>query len=231
MSYQREITASNVRRSLSLPHKNLYFTGCSQDLIDRAGLKDCCSTVYNMLDFADYTLNPAVAPDAPFMFLGRIERVKGLHTAIKAVLAAGRKLWIGGNISGLAEERLYYDQEIQPLIDGERIVYLGTLNDQQKDYYLQRARALLFAIEWNEPFGIVMIESMACGTPVIGFRKGSVTEVIDPGKTGLIVDSLDEMVAAIGAIDGIDRTGCRKQAEARYDTRVVAKQYLELIRE
>src|SRR5690606_10239181 len=110
--------------------------------------------------------NPDVPKDAPLMFLGRVEQVKGCHTAIKVARALNRRLVIAGNKSPLTEEQVYFEQEIAPYIDGTRIMYVGQVNDEQKNHYLRQAAALLFPIEWNEPFGMVMVEAMACGTPV-----------------------------------------------------------------
>jgi glycosyltransferase involved in cell wall biosynthesis len=229
MSYQREITASNVRNCLKLPHKKIYFTGCSQDLVNRAGLQDVCKDVHNSLVFEDFKPNIYADKEAPLMFLGRIEKVKGLHIAIDVALETGNKLWIGGNISDLPEEKKYFEEMIKPRIDNNRIIYLGTLNDEQKKNYLQQSKALLFPIEWNEPFGIVMIESMACGTPVIGFAKGSVPEVIDEDITGYIVNNANEMKEAVLKIENINRKRVYDHSCSRFDVSVIARQYLEII--
>ncbi|HMO34123.1 MAG TPA: glycosyltransferase [Lacibacter sp.] len=228
MTYGREISSGNIRVMNRLPNRNLVYTGCSRDLISRVQAGGRWEAVYNAIPFEQYTVQPTVAPDAPLMFLGRIERIKGAHTAIAVAKATGHRLILAGNISPLVEEKKYFEGEIQPHIDSKQIVYVGALNDEQKNFYLGKAKALLFPIEWNEPFGMVMVEAMACGTPVIGFNSGSVNEVIDEGRTGFKVQTDAEMTYKIASISEIDRTDCRNQAVERFDVPVIAKHYLSL---
>lgn len=228
MTYGREISSKNIQKINQLPSKNMVFTGCSQNLISRVAAGGRWEVVYNAIDFSKYNLQPEVGADAPLIFLGRIEKVKGLHTAIKVVKTTGDKLIIAGNKSPLKDELAYFKNEIEPHIDGEQIKYVGAVNDEQKNHYLGISKALLFAIEWNEPFGMVMVEAMACGTPVIGFKIGSVNEVIADGITGFKVDSLDEMITSIKKSALIDRQDIRAYAEKLFDIKVIAKQYLQL---
>jgi glycosyltransferase involved in cell wall biosynthesis len=230
MTYGREISSRNIRWMNKFPNRNLVYTGCSKDLISRVNACGRWEAVYNAIPFEQYTLQPNVSDDAPLMFLGRIERIKGPHTAIAVAKSTGHWLILAGNVSPLAEEKKYFEEEIQPHIDGKQVVYVGTLNDEQKNYYLGQAKALLFPIEWNEPFGMVMVEAMACGTPVIGFRRGSIDEVIDEGVTGFKVDSLEQMKARVGDVTAINRAGCREQAMKRFDVTVTARHYLELFK-
>lgn len=225
--YQREIKASNVRFFTRLPHKNLFISGCSYDLIKRSQLTATCFHIHNCVDFSKYILNDLLNDDAPLIFLGRLERIKGAHTAIQVAKRTNNKLILAGNISPLAEEIKYFENEIKPFIDGEQIIYVGQVDDVQKNYYLGKSKALLFPIEWNEPFGIVMIEAMACGTPVIGYRKGSVDEVIDEGITGFKVTRLKELEIAVKNIHTIDRSRCRHHAKSRFDVSVISSAYLE----
>lgn len=228
MTYGREISSRNIKMMNRLPHRNIVYTGCSRDLISRVRAGGRWEAVYNAIEFEKFTLQERVAEDAPLMFLGRIEKVKGAHTAIRVAKATGCKLILAGNISPLADERKYFEEEIKPHIDDKQIQYAGAVNDEQKNFYLGQAKALLFPIEWNEPFGIVMIEAMACGTPVIGFSKGSVPEVIDEGITGSIVENETGMMAAITKIDSINRKLCREHARKRFDVQGIARQYLSL---
>lgn len=163
MTYGREIDAKNIKITNKLPNKNLVFTGCSANLISRGGVAGRWETVYNAIEFNKYQLQPNLPSDAPVMFLGRIERIKGCHTAIEIAKASGHKLIIAGNVSPLEEERKYFETEIQPHIDGDQVSYVGQLNDEQKNTYLRQAKALLFPIEWNEPFGMVMTEVYLAG--------------------------------------------------------------------
>ncbi len=228
MTYGREINASNIQKSVLLPNKNLVFTGCSNNLVQRSGAKGNWHIVYNAINFEKYDLNNQFDANAPLIFLGRIEKVKGCHTAIKIAKETGNKLIIAGNISPLAEEREYFKKEIEPYLDGEQIVHVGQVNDEQKNYYLQKAKALLFPIEWNEPFGIVMIEAMACGTPVIAYKRGSVNEVVDEAVTGFKVENYEDLKNAIQRLSEIDRRRCRDYARQRFDTNIIARQYLSL---
>ena len=175
-----------------------------------------------------YDFNGDMNEASPLMFLGRLDKVKGLHTAITAALKTNHKLIIGGNIPTTDDNYQYYKTEIEPLFDNEQIVYVGELNDEEKNRYLRQSKALLFPIEWEEPFGIVMVEAMACGTPVIGFKRGAVPEVVDEGITGYIVNDLEGMINAINRIDKIDRLKCRERAEERFGSAKIAKDYLNI---
>ncbi len=229
MSYGREIWSPNIRSILRFKHDNLIFTGCSANLISRVDATGNWEAVYNAIDFNKFNANVELdSKEAPLIFLGRIERIKGCHTAIEVAKATGKKLIIAGNISKLPEEIYYYDTEIKPHIDGENVIFVGEVNDVQKNNWLGKASAFLMPIEWNEPFGIVMIEAMACGTPVIAFPFGSVPEVVDEGITGFIVNDEIGMIEAIAKVDIIDRKICRETAEKRFDVSVIAQQYLNL---
>lgn len=228
MSYQREITRRNIEVVTRLPHRNLVFTGCSADLVKRASAPGKWEAVHNAVDFSQFTFTDNLPDDAPLIFLGRIERIKGCHTAIEVAKATGNQLIIAGNISRLPEEVEYYEKEIKPLIDGEQIVYIGEVNDEQKNEWLGKSKALLMPLEWNEPFGIVMIEAMACGTPVIGFKRGSVDEVIEEGRTGFKVNDFEDMIAKTNLLFSINRATCRENAYKKFDVAVVAKSYLNL---
>ncbi|MBC7510904.1 MAG: glycosyltransferase [Ferruginibacter sp.] len=229
MSYQREITRRNVQLMAGLPNKNMFFTGCSKDLVNRVKLNGKWQAIYNGCDFATYHLREQLTTDAPLVFLGRIEKIKGCHTAIRVAKATGNNLIIAGNISTLPEEKAYYETAIAPNIDGQQIRYIGQVNDVQKNELLGSAKALLFPIEWAEPFGIVMVEAMACGTPVIAFNRGSVNEVIDEGVTGFKIDTENEMMEAVKIVNSLSRARCRQRAAERFDAVVIAKQYLDFV--
>jgi glycosyltransferase involved in cell wall biosynthesis len=172
-----------------------------------------------------YTLVPAVPADAPLVFLGRLEAIKGVHHAVAIASEARRRLIIAGNRVGTPSGNQYFEREIRPHLDRERVTYVGEVDDAQKDSLLGGAAALLMPIEWDEPFGIVMIEALACGTPVIGLSRGSVPEVVEDGVTGFVVDDVDGMVAAIGRIGDIDRRRCRESVERRFDVSRMVDDY------
>lgn len=228
MTYGRVISGRNIHLVNKLPNRNLVFTGASKDLISRITQKGEWHAVYNAIDFDNYIPVPEVNEKAPLVFLGRLERFKGCHTAIRVALETGNRLIIAGNISPLEEERVYFENEIRPFIDDKQIIYVGALNDQQKNGWLGNSKALLFPIEGIEAFGIVMIESMACGTPVIAFRHGAVDEVVEDGVTGFKVNDLDEMIAATKRIDEISRMRCRERAQSRFSASMIAREYIDL---
>lgn len=230
MTYGREINNRNIRWTGHFGSKNLTFTACSENLLSRVNAPGNWKVVYNAVEFEKYELQEMLPALAPLIFLGRLEKIKGCHTAIKVALATGNKLIIAGNISPLDEEQAYFKAEIEPLIDGDIIRYVGQVDDDQKNEWLGKAKALLFPITWNEPFGIVMVEAMACGTPVIAFEMGSVSEVIDEGITGFKVNDFDEMVEAVNRVKELDRIKCRQYAKKRFDTAIIASAYLELTR-
>jgi len=231
MAYGREVSPFGIKKIVSFNPKNLIFTACSNSCVSTGNVAGNWATVYNTIDFSKYQLQNQVLKEAPLMFLGRLDKIKGAHTAIRVAKATNHILLIGGNLPNTPDNYQYYKQQIEPRIDGKQIIYLGALNDEQKNYYLGKAKALIFPIEWNEPFGMVMIEAMACGTPVIGFKKGAVPEVIDQELTGFSVNNEQEMIDALQNINKINRTICRQTAEKRFDVRLVAAQYLSLFDE
>lgn len=229
MTYGREISKLGIKWVNLLPNQNLTFTACSDYCVSTGNVAGRWKTVYNAIDFSKYQLKEQIEENAPLMFLGRLDKIKGLHNAIDVALATNHKLWIGGNIPDTADNLHYYEKELKHRIDGEQIIYLGVLDDVQKNEFLGKSKGLLFPIEWDEPFGMVMVEAMACGTPVIGFRKGSVPEVITENVNGFIVNNVDEMAKAVEKLSHVSRSTCRNFAYQRFDTKIIAEEYLKLI--
>jgi glycosyltransferase involved in cell wall biosynthesis len=163
-------------------------------------------------------------------FLGRVSPEKGLDKAIRIAGRAGMKLKIAAKVDNADKE--YYDSEIRHLIEGNPDVeFIGEINDQQKPDFLSGAHALLFPIDWPEPFGLVMIEAMACGTPVIAMRSGSVPEVIDQGISGFIVNSEAQAVTALKRVDELDRATVRATFDRRWTSRRMAEDYVNVYQE
>ena len=226
MSYQREPTLAQVKKAVRFSRRNtLSFTGCSNYISNQISPFAPAYTVYNGVDLSLYQFQPVVSEDAPLVFLGRIEPNKGTHLAIEAAQKANRKLVIAGNIP--AEHTTYFDAQVKPFL-GERIQYIGPVNDAQKNTLLGSALAFLMPIEWNEPFGIVMAEALACGTPVIGFKRGSVAEVVRQGVNGFACHTMEEMVTYIQKVAQIDRRIARQDAELRFSADVIVESYVQL---
>ncbi|MBE7178464.1 MAG: glycosyltransferase [Mucilaginibacter polytrichastri] len=226
MSYQREPTISQLSKARKLSRASLSFTGCSRYISDQIAPFTPSHAIYNCVDFSQYDLQPQVSADAPLIFLGRVEPVKGPHLAIDIALQTGRRLIIAGNIP--EEHQSYFDEKIRPFIDDKKIIYAGPVNDKQKNELLGAAAALLMPIEWNEPFGIVMIEAMACGTPVLGLSRGAVPEVIDQDLTGFHTPDKNELASFVAQISGMNRRAVREQAQKRFDVPVITREYLNL---
>lgn len=169
--------------------------------------------VHNGINVEDYQFNEV--PEDYFMYLGRLNKEKGVVEAIHAAKEAHVKLLVAGNVAG-GEEWNYFLHEVQPLLNDEGIQFVGQVGFEQKVKLLGSAKGVLFPINRREPFGLVMIEAMACGTPVIAFNRGSVPEVIKNKKTGFIVENNEEMVEAIKKIDSIKRKDCREHVERNF---------------
>jgi glycosyltransferase involved in cell wall biosynthesis len=161
-------------------------------------------------------------------FLGRISPEKRVDRAVEIARRAGLKLRIAAKVD--AADRDYFRQTVEPLFRDPLVEFVGEIGEAQKGEFLGNARALVFPIDWPEPFGLVMIESMACGTPVVAWRCGSVPEVIDDGLTGFVVDNLDDAVKAVRAADGLDRRRCRETFDRRFSVARMAHDYVAVYR-
>jgi glycosyltransferase involved in cell wall biosynthesis len=232
-SYGREIAWNGIARGARLAGSSLTFTACSDSMWTGRAQRHHgrWATVYNGVDLDVYAPTPAVEESAPLVFLGRLEQIKGVHTAIAIARRARRPLVIAGNRVESTEGRAYFEREIQPHVDGRTVTYVGAVDDQAKNRLLGQAAALLMPIEWEEPFGIVMVEAMACGTPVIGFRRGSVPEVVEDGVTGAVVGDADDAVCAIPRVMALDRQRVRARCAQRFAYPVIADAYECLYRE
>jgi glycosyltransferase involved in cell wall biosynthesis len=160
------------------------------------------------------------------LFLGRMAAAKGAHRAIAAARQAGIRLVLAGKMREPAE-LMYFERQVAPLL-GDDVAYLGEVSYEEKVRLLAGARATLFPIRWNEPFGLVMLESLACGTPILAFAEGAAPEVVDHGRTGYICKDISEMAARLRSIGDIDRSACRADVEARFSTGRMAREHVAL---
>jgi glycosyltransferase involved in cell wall biosynthesis len=181
-------------------------------------------TIYHGLP--EKLLTPQTLKEPPYLaFLGRLSPEKGADVAIRIAAQSGLPLKIAAKIDK-ADQR-YFKMEIEPLLSQAHVEFLGEISEQQKPGFLSGAKALLFPIDWSEPFGLVMIEAMACGTPVVAFNRGSVPEVIDHGVTGYICEDVQGAVGALQRLDDLSRTEIRAKFERRFSARTMARNYLD----
>jgi len=227
MSYQREPTISQIIKAQRLAKKgSLVFTGCSDYISKQIKPHAEAFTIYNGFPVDRFTPTNKVGEDAPLVFLGRIEPIKGPLLAIEIAKKSNKKLIIAGNIPQEYQE--YFDINILPHIDHNQIRYIGPVNDEDKSHLLGNALAFLMPIEWDEPFGIVMVEAMACGTPVIALSRGASPEIINEGVTGFICESVDQCIEKVKIIHSLNRRKIREETENRFSSFVIANEYLNL---
>jgi len=181
-------------------------------------------TVYHGLPLEQFRFSST--PDRHLVFIGRISPEKRPDRAIEIAGRAGRLLKIAAKIDPV--DAAYHREKIEPLLAAEHVEFLGEVDDSAKNELLGSAAALLFPIDWPEPFGLVMIEAMACGTPVIAWNNGSVKEIVDHGVTGFVVDSMEAAVAAVRQAERLDRRAIRETFERRFSARVMASAYARL---
>ena len=191
---------------------------------DRAPSLTYAATIHHGIRVEDFPFDAGGGED--LLFFGRIHPDKGAGEAIRAARATGDRLVM----CGLIQDQAYHEREVAPFIDGGRVDYRGVVGGEERLRLLGRSRALLHLIGFDEPFGLSVIEAMACGTPVIAYRRGSMPELIEHGVTGFLVDSFDEAVEAIGRLDEIDRAACRRAVEERFTVQRMADEYLTLYR-
>lgn len=181
--------------------------------------------IHNGCDFGAYALS--VSPGRYLAFLGRMGPHKNPVGAVHVAKSAGWPVLLAGKPQDRAEET-YFERAVQPLIDGTSVTYVGPVNQAQKRAFLKEAAALIFPIEWDEPFGLVMIEAMASGTPVLALRRGSVAEVVDPGVTGFYADSVEELAALVPRALALDRRAVREHAKRRFSHERMVDDYIRL---
>jgi glycosyltransferase involved in cell wall biosynthesis len=192
---------------------------------DRHPSLDYLATIHHGIDTGAFHLHPA--PGGYLLFFGRIHPDKGAAEAIEVAAEAGMPLVL----AGIVQDQAYFDARVAPHIDGERVRFLGAVGPDERAEILGEAAALLHLIGFDEPFGLSVVEAMACGTPVIAFRRGSMPEVIDEGRTGFLVDTTEQAVAAVGLSRNVDRQAIRDVAVARFGVDRMVDEYLAAYRQ
>lgn len=227
-TYMRYINRKNIEWFDKIHPINLSYTAVSNAIV-KTGWTELShwDTVYNCAPIVQFDYK-ATVNNGYLAFLGRIERCKGLHNAIQVAQLTQKKLIVAGNISDLAHERAYFEQEIKPHFDNKLITYIGTVNNKQKNELLGNAGALLTPVEWYEPFPIIIPEAYACGTPVLGFNNGGIPEGIEHGVTGFISSTVEEMAEQVTRIDSLNRNACRLRAEHDFSDNKIASDYLAI---
>ncbi len=185
------------------------------------------ATIHHGIDTRAFTPVTEEADDAYLLFLGRIHPDKGTHHAVEVARRTGLPL----RIAGIVQDERYFEEQVRPHVDGTQVTYLGPVGPRERDALLGGARALLHLIDFDEPFGLSVVEALATGTPVVAHRRGSMPELLDDGRTGFLVADVDEAVAAVARLDEIDRATCRETAVARFDQDRMVDAYLELFEE
>ena len=180
-------------------------------------------TIHHGVDISRF--KPCFDGDKGYLFfIGTLSPNKGIHLAVQAAKELGEELIIAGEIR--EADRIFLEKEVWPFVDGKQIRFIGEVGHREKSKLYANAKAVLFPIQWNEAFGLVMIEALASGTPVIAYHNGSAPEVIDDGKTGFIVKTFSQFKRSIKNVGHISRIACREAAEKRFDRAIMAKKYL-----
>ena len=189
---------------------------------DRSPDLDYIKTIHHGIDMKQFDFQPE--PDDYLLFFGRIHHDKGAREALEIARACNKKLIL----AGIIQDEAYYHQYVEPHLDDHNAVYVGSVGPIQRNKLLGKAYALLHPINFNEPFGLSVVESMACGTPVIAFNKGSMPELIKDGKNGFLVTTVDEAIDAVARIKGIDRACCRRRVEQHFTVDRMVEEYIQV---
>ena len=192
---------------------------------DKSPELDYLATIHHGIDVAQFPFSDSGGNY--LLFFGRIHAEKGVHEAIQVARRVGMKLLI----AGIIQDQAYFEEFVEPYIDGTTVEYLGAIGPDRRPRVLGQALALLHLISFDEPFGLSVVESMACGTPVIAFGRGSMAEIIRHGETGYIVEDMDRAVEAVAAVRSIDRSACRNDVEQRFSDTRMAQDYVRAYQE
>jgi glycosyltransferase involved in cell wall biosynthesis len=187
---------------------------------DRSPDLDYIKTIHHGIDIRQFDFQPA--PDDYLLFFGRIHQDKGTREALEIARACGKRLIL----AGIIQDQAYYDRYVAPHVDNDNVAYVGSVGPVARNRWLGNALALLHPIRFDEPFGLSVIESMACGTPVIAFNRGSMPELIENGKNGFLVDTVEAAIEALIRIKEIDRAACRIHVERHFTADRMVQEYI-----
>jgi glycosyltransferase involved in cell wall biosynthesis len=199
---------------------NVFYVSISD--ADRSPDLDYIQTIHHGIDIQQFDFQPD--PDDTLLFFGRIHQDKGVREALYIAKACNKKLIL----AGIIQDHAYYDQYVAPHLDNDLVVYVGSVGPVERNRLLGKACALLHPIQFDEPFGLSIVESMACGTPVIAFDRGSMPELIENGQNGFLVSNVNEAVEAVARIKAIDRAACRRHVERRFTVERMIDEYIDV---
>ncbi|HBG57708.1 glycosyltransferase family 4 protein [Proteiniphilum sp. UBA1028] len=190
---------------------------------DRSPELDYTATVYHGIDLDQFTFNPEPKGDY-ILYFGRVHHDKGTKEAVEITRALNRRLVI----AGIIQDEVYFNEYVKPFLKQGEVEYIGSVGPDKRDTLLGNATLLLHPINFREPFGLSVVEAMACGTPVVAFNKGSMPELIIDGKNGFLAENMEEAIEKIKKIDNLDRINCRVHVEKRFSKEFMAKRYMEV---
>jgi glycosyltransferase involved in cell wall biosynthesis len=226
MSYGRPTGGRQIRIASVLGGTSLAFTACSEFIANMGRPHGgAWHTIPNFVDTDFYAFSPTISSNAPLVFLSRIESIKGPHIAIEVAKRTGRRLIVAGNHAERGAEHEYWEDRIKPELGRNGIEYAGPVDDQTKADLLGSAAAMIVPIQWDEPFGIVFAEALACGTPVITCARGALPEIVRDGLEGFLIQDVDKACRAVRNIMMIDRRQCRNRVEQMFSASVVVPRY------
>ena len=229
MTYQRATGGWNLKLAQVFGRQRLQFTAISEYIAGQGRARGGnWHVVPNFVDTEKYLFVPEVLQDAPLVFLSRVEPIKGAHLAIAIAKKSGRRLVLAGNRVETGSAKGYWDKEIAPHLGKNGISYVGEVDDLQKNELLGKAAALLVPVQWDEPFGIVFVEALACGTPVISCPRGALPEILEEKKEGFLISNETEGAGAVKLIGTISREDCRRRVEKKFSLTKVSDQYIRI---
>lgn len=189
---------------------------------DRSDQLRYIKTIHHGIDLSQFTFSSRGGDY--LLFLGRIHHDKGAREAIQIARESGRRLVM----AGIVQDQNYFENEVKPFIDDENVIYVGSVGPGERDRLLGGAYATLHPINFNEPFGLSVVESMACGSPVIAFNRGSMSEIIEDGRNGFLVNTVKEAAGCVERVGSVSRQNCRDTAEKRFSVQTMAQSYIEV---